>query len=89
MLKLERRANTEFKANVSIEWPINRDIQSIEKGYEIIEQGRNFTSFLEKVYFNEIFESEDRHLVKHLGQSYETDSQMFNFKFFKEVEATE
>ena len=41
------------------------------------------------MYFNELFESEDRTLVKHLGQSYETDKKMFTGKFSKEVEATE
>ena len=56
---------------------------------EVIQQGSKFTSFLDKIYFESLLNSSEKHLVRNIAESYTTDKRMYQTRFFKEYVAEE
>ena len=67
LIKLGKQIVTDFGKENPVGFEVNPSLLKAMKTVDIIEQGGEFTNLIQKIYFKELLESEDKKLVQHLG----------------------
>jgi hypothetical protein len=65
----------------------NKSIKEYADAIDIIYEGASFSAQLDDIWFNGLLYSNESHLLKHIGTSYQTDKKIYQMKYEKEYKA--